>query len=100
LLQLNDQEELIGLLPESEKQLEYLQRLSNLEMPVLVEKDPVGPLINSPVMLTFFMEKTEAKELNLAIDLVLECVNKSFSRGTSLAHIAHFYLRAEQRCAQ
>ena len=85
--------ELAALLPDTEKQLEELEKLAHLDMPSLTGKGTANAVCTLPVMLTFIVNEAEAQELNLAIDLVLTRENKEFSRGQALTHLAREYLQ-------
>lgn len=45
-----------------------------------------------PVILSFMVEESEAKEVNLALDLVLSSQKDGLSRSQALVYVAHFYL--------
>ena len=93
LLESYERNELAALLPDTEKQLEELEKLAHLDMPSLTEKGTANAVCTLPVMLTFIVNEAEAQELNLAIDLVLTRENKEFSRGQALTHLAREYLQ-------
>jgi len=92
LLATFDINELSTLLPDDTKQLEELQRLSRLELDEVVERNTDGEKFQVPVILTFMLEESEAKEVNRALDLVLNAQKEELSRGQALVRLARFYL--------
>jgi hypothetical protein len=86
--------ELSSLLPDSEKQIDELRRLSGIDLEKLTELDTIEEKFKVPVILTFMLEETEAKGVALALDLVITR-GKNLSRCQALASLARFYL---ERC--
>ena len=86
-----DVDELTTLLPDDNKQIKELRRLSRLEPDKIIPNtsEEVKPAI--PVILTFMVEEVEAKEVNLALDLISR-IKEELSRSKALAHLARFYL--------
>jgi len=88
-----DVAELSGLLPDNQRQIEELQRLSRLDTEELIssgmtDRDESGV----PVILDFVLEESEAKEVNLALDMVRAPEGQSISSGQALVRLARFYL--------
>lgn len=92
LLDTFDISELSTLLPDDRKQLEELSRLACLETDEFVERTTAEEQPRVPVILSFMLEESEARELNLAIDLVLNAEEGKLSRSQALVHLARFYL--------
>jgi len=88
-----DIDELAVLLPDDKKQLEELRRLSHLELEDSVEQSPASGIFEVPVILSFMVEETEAKDINLALDLVMRAEAPTLSCSQALACLARFYLR-------
>jgi hypothetical protein len=95
LLDAFDINELTTLLPNDKKQLEELDRLSRLDLDEFVERTTAEEELGVPVILSFMLEESEAKELNLALDLILNAAEERLSRSRGLVRLAHFYL---ERC--
>ena len=93
LLRTFDIAELSALLPDDRRQLEELERLSRLEPEDLVAAgapDKHGSSV--PVILDFVLEEAEAKEVNLALDMIRASTEKEISGGQALVRLARFYL--------
>ncbi len=88
-------DELSSLLPDNAEQIEALRQLSHLEVDELAKHDAVEEKFQVPVILTFMLEEAEAKEINLALDLMLLTEKGKLSRSQALAHLARFYI---ERC--
>ena len=95
LLKAFDVDELAVLLPDERKQIEELERLSHLELDDLTKQATSEERFELPVILSFMMEESEAKEVNLALDLILNAEEGGISRSKALCHLARFYL---ERC--
>lgn len=91
LLQAFDLDELTSLLPDDRKQIEELKRLSSLEPDEIITRTYGEEKLAIPVILTFMLEESEAKEVNLTLDLILE-VEGELSRSLALTRLAQFYL--------
>jgi ParB family chromosome partitioning protein len=88
-----DVAELSALLPDDRRQLEELERLSRLEPEDLVAAgapDKHGSSV--PVILDFVLEEAEAKEVNLALDMIRASADEEISGGQALVRLARFYL--------
>lgn len=85
-------DELTALLPDDEKQLEELRRLSSLEPDEIITRTSGGEKLAIPVILTFMVDESEAKEVSLALDLILKTEEEERSRGRALVYLARFYL--------
>jgi hypothetical protein len=92
LLQAFDVDELTALLPDDRKQIEELKRLSRLEPDEIITRTSGEKKLAIPVILTFMVEEPEAKEVNLALDLILKTEAKELSHGQALIRLARFYL--------
>lgn len=96
LLQSFDIDELTSLLPDDKKQMEQLKRLSHLQMDELPQQSTIREEFHVPVMLNFILDEAEVKELNLALDLVLNKETENLSRSQALVRLARFYLKNYQ----
>lgn len=85
-------DELSALLPDDRKQIEELKRLSYLQADDLAGHPIKQEKLQIPLILTFTMEESEAKEVNLALDLVLRSQKEGSSHSQALVRIARFYL--------
>ncbi len=92
LFQSFDVDDLTLLLPDDKKQIEQLERLAHLELDELSGQGTVKEELKVPVMLSFTLDEPEAKELNLALDLVINKEERNLSRGQALVRLARFYL--------
>jgi hypothetical protein len=92
LLQAFEVGELTALLPDDRKQIEELKRLSSLEPDEIITRISGEEKLAIPVILTFMVEESEAKEVNLALDLILKAEEEELSRGQALVYLARFYL--------
>jgi ParB-like chromosome segregation protein Spo0J len=92
LLQTFDLDELTALLPDDRKQIEELRRLSRLEPDEIIERTSGEEKLTIPVILSFIVEESEAKEINLALDLILKTEEEEQSRSRALTYLARFYL--------
>jgi hypothetical protein len=93
LFQSFDVDELTLLLPDDKKQIEQLERLAHLELNDFSERRTFGEELKVPVMLSFTLDEPEAKELNLALDLVIRKEKGNLSRSQALVRLACFYLK-------
>lgn len=88
-----DVAELSALLPDDRRQLEELERLSHLGPEDLVAAsapDKHEPRVS--VILDFILEKAEAKEVNLALDMIRASEKEDISGSQALVRLARFYL--------
>lgn len=85
-------DELSLLLPDDRKQLEELEKLSRLELDEGCSRTLGQQEVQVPVILSFMLEESEAKEVNLALDLLLRRAEEASSRGQALVRLARFYL--------
>lgn len=92
LLATFDVNELSTLLPDDRKQIEELERLSRLEPEEFTGRTTIEEKFEVPVILNFMLEESEAKEVNLALGLILNAENEQLSRSRALVHLARFYL--------
>lgn len=88
-----DIDELSALLPEDRKQLEQLEQMVHLESDHIAALTDGLQTSRGPVFLTFLLEAPEAKEVNLALDLILNSEQEDLSRAHALVRLAQFFLR-------
>jgi len=86
-------DELSSMLPENEKQIEELRQLIHPKLDELCEKDTIEKDVKVPVIMTFMLEEPEAKELDLALDLIISTNEGILPRSKALVILAHFYLK-------
>lgn len=84
--------DLSRLLPDNRKQLEELERLSRLKLDDVTRETTAEEKFQVPVILSFMLEESQAKEVNLALDSVLHTTRQAISRGEALVRLANFYL--------
>ncbi|MDD5190236.1 MAG: hypothetical protein PHE50_04245 [Dehalococcoidales bacterium] len=96
LFQSFDGDDLTLLLPDDKKQIAQLERLSHLELDELSGQESAKEELKVPVMLSFVLDEPEAKELNLALDLLLNKEKRNLSRSQALVCLARFYLESHQ----
>ncbi len=95
LLKRFEMAELSMLLPEQEEQLAALRQIVENEP---IDLDNIGrsrqkePAL--PVIMEFMLNEADARQVNMALDLVIDKGRKSLSRGRALVRLAHFYLEA------
>lgn len=94
LLTTFDINELTALLPDDRKQIEELKRLSHIELDELTPQTKTEERFAVPVILDFFLEESEAKEVNLALDLILNREKKEISRSQALVVSCSFLSQA------
>jgi ParB family chromosome partitioning protein len=90
-----DLDELSGLLPEVDEQLEELRRLSRLEIDDLPVRANEAPDVPAPVLLDFVLDVTQAKDVNLALDAVVSAEDGRISRGEALVRVARCFLKRQ-----
>jgi ParB-like chromosome segregation protein Spo0J len=93
LLTTIDINELTAQLPDDRKQIEELGRLSRIELDELTPRTMTEERFAIPVILAFLLEESEAKEVNLVLDLILNREKKEISRSQALVCLVRFYLR-------
>ena len=85
--------ELSALLPDDRRQLEELERLSRLGPEDLVAGGASDKHESHlPVILDFVLEEAEAKEVNLALDMIRASTEEEISGSQALVRLARFYL--------
>jgi len=92
LLTTFDINELSTLLPDDRKQIEELKRLSRLELDEFAGQTTIEEKFQVPIILDFMLEESEAKEVNLALDLLINAEKEKSSRSQALVRLARFYL--------
>lgn len=85
-------DELSSLLPDNRKQLEELAQLSRLDLDEVSGRTIEEEDFPIPVILSFMLDESEAKEVNRALDLILKAVPATSSRSRALVRLARFYL--------
>ena len=90
--------ELVMLLPDDRRRIEAFNRMARLVLDDLVPLHlPSDQETRVPVVLTFMLAKAEAREVDLALDLIINTCNGIDSRGQGLLALAQFYL---SHCSQ
>ena len=92
LLTTFDIDELSSLLPDSEKQIEALRQLSCIESDDFTPQNMANERFTVPVIIDFILDESEAKEVNLALDLIINAEREKLSRSQALACLARFYI--------
>lgn len=93
LLETQGVDELSMLLPDPRKQIAQVERLAGIELDDLLPLEhSVEQDIHVPVLLEFMLDEPEAKEVNLAIDLIINAHQGTLSRGQALVRLGRFYL--------
>jgi ParB family chromosome partitioning protein len=88
-----DVAELSALLPDDRRQLEELERLSRLEPEdLLAAGPPARDESGALVILDFVLDEAQAKEVNLALEMIRASEEESISSGQALVGLARFYL--------
>jgi hypothetical protein len=88
-----DAAELSALLPEDRDQLEELKRSARVEPEeVLATSVSGGKEGHVPVILDFVLAEAEAKEVNLALDIIRASAEEIVSASQALVGLARFYL--------
>jgi ParB-like chromosome segregation protein Spo0J len=88
-----DVAELSTLLPDDRGQIEELERLSRLEPEDLVSTSASEKQESQvPVILDFVLEEAQAKEVNLALDMIRASAEERISASQALVGLARFYL--------
>jgi hypothetical protein len=88
-------EDLTELLPESQKQLEELTQLAEMEFEKFMHQDLPDITLDIPVMLSFMLSEPEAVSVNLALDNIIRDA-KDLSRSGALLKMAGLYLQQRQ----
>jgi len=86
-----DIEEITSLLPDNQKQLDKLKELSHIDLEDVVSPSSRPKEFEAPVILSFMMEESEAKEVNLALDLLIN-QKVELTRSQALIQLAKCYL--------
>jgi hypothetical protein len=86
-------DELSSMLPENEKQIEELRQLIHPDLNESVQTDIIANDVQVPVIVTFMLEESEAKELDLALDLIISTDERILPRSKALVTLARFYLK-------
>lgn len=85
-------DELSSMLPENENQIEELRQLTHPELDELGKKGIITKDMKIPVIITFILEQPEAKELDLALGLIISTDEGILPRSKALVTLARFYL--------
>lgn len=86
-----DNQELLSLLPDSAEQLEVLRKFSSLKSHELNKQNVYADKFQVPVILTFMVDESAAKDIYLACDLLIQ-KHEELSRSQALHELARFYL--------
>jgi hypothetical protein len=86
-----DANELSLLLPDDAEQIETLRKLSKIDPDEFSKQDIAAEKLQIPVIMTFMVEESVAKEVYLALDLLIQ-KDKELSRSQALLQLARFYL--------
>jgi hypothetical protein len=86
-----DANELSLLLPDNAEQIETLRKLSKIDPDEFSKQDIAAEKLQIPVIMTFMVEESVAKEVYLALDLLIQ-KDKELSRSQALLQLARFYL--------
>ena len=93
LLQSFELDELSTLLPDDKKQLEELKQIGRFEIETYSKSDTFNKAYVMPVILTFSLDESEVKELNLALDMILKKQKRDLTRSQALVYLARNYIR-------
>jgi ParB/RepB/Spo0J family partition protein len=94
LLESFEVDDLAGLLPESPDQITELQRLAQVDLDQLAQR-PSAQLTGEPqVILEFFLDGDSARQVNLALDVIVCRYPEMDGRAEALVHLARGYLSA------
>ena len=89
-----DVDDLADLLPDDRKQIEELQRLTNLDLDSTTRRPPVEQDFQVPVILSFMLEETDFKEVNHALDMIVSTEKEEILRSQALLRLARFFLES------
>ena len=87
-----DATELASLLPDSEKQLVELHRIWRIDLEPPLTQAPFEKELRNPIFLSFTLDEPQARDINLALDLVISADHESPSRSEALWRLARSYL--------
>ena len=93
LLHSFDIDELGFLLTDDRKQIEQLERLAHFEIKNFSADCNNKGNLKVSFIIDFMLDELEAKELNLALDLVINTEKKRISRSQALEKLASFYIQ-------
>ncbi|NIM05247.1 MAG: ParB N-terminal domain-containing protein, partial [Armatimonadetes bacterium] len=96
LLERFEVDDLAGLLPESKEQIAELKRFAQIDLDELVPQTPAEPAGAPQVILEFFLDRDDAEQVNLALDVITHRHPEMGGRSEALVHLAHSYLCANQ----
>lgn len=99
ILQNRDAEELASLLPDNKKRVAELMRLARIELDDVELVEPIKEGESKvPVILSFILDESEAKEIELALDVAVNVGGSNTSRAQAQLELARSYLaNATQR---
>jgi len=86
--------ELASLLPDHEKQLRELRRISEIDPEPSFTQAPAEEDLGSPTFLSFALDEPKARGVNLALDLIMSGDHEVSSRSEALWRLAQFYLES------
>ena len=86
-------DELSELLPEDRKRIEKLERLAKVELEEPRAHRRSEKASEVPVIVSLMLGEAEAKDVNLALNLILRTSDEELSRGQALAMIARSFIK-------
>jgi ParB-like chromosome segregation protein Spo0J len=87
---------LADLLPEGRKRIQALERLYRLDLEESARQASPEENLEVPVINAFMLDESHAKELDLALDLIVNTEKRRLSRGQALARLARFYIQSHK----
>ena len=88
-----ERHELSRLLPEDKKQIERLERIAKFNPAEPPARRNYSEDLNIPVIVSLKLEESEAKNVDLALDVIISGSDEKLSRGQALARLAKAYLK-------
>lgn len=86
-------DELTRLLPEDRKRIETLERLAKVELDEPRARQRSKEASEVPIIVSMMLGEAEAKDVNLALDLILCTSDEKLSRGQAMAMVARSYIK-------
>ena len=86
-------DELSRLLPEDRKQIEKLERVAGINVDDAPARRGEGRGAKIPIIVSLRLEECAARDLNLALDVIVRGKGERLSRGQALARLAKAYLQ-------
>ena len=82
--------------PEGRKRIQALERLYRLDLEESARQASPEENLEVPVINAFMLDESHAKELDLALDLIVNTEKRRLSRGQALARLARFYIQSHK----